>query len=299
MSRAQESISGTELGRLQQWMQTVITHPSGVRAALASADSSGGLHVNQDALEAVVLPSATLSGIERLAIYGRSYQARLVQCFQSMFPALRKALGEELFDEFALDYLSGHPPSGYTLDRLADAFPQHLAETRPDADAPPDERESWPDFIIELAQLELVFLKVYDGPGVEGLKLPGEPDIRALSHRRVMRTRLAPAPCLRLFAFRYPVHTYMLAARGDECPVLPTPLESFVAMTRVDYRVRLHELSAQQYEFLKALEGGQPIALILKTCSHEAASSRPSVTVLHDWLCEWAGEGFFESIEDR
>lgn len=299
MSRAHHGIQGKELSRLQQWMQAVITHPGGVRAGLALAEASSGLRVTPDALEAVVLPSATLSGIERLAIYGRSYHARLVQCFQSMFPALRKALGEELFDEFARDYLSRHPPSGYTLDRLADAFPQHLAKTRPDADAPPDERESWPDFIIELAQLELAFLKVYDGPGVEGLRLPGEADIRALSNRQVMRTRLAAAPCLRLFAFRYPVHTYMLAARGEERTPLPAPLESFVAMTRVNYRVRLHELSAQQYQFLKALEGEQTIARILRTGQHKAARGRPSVAALREWLCEWVGEGFFESIEDR
>ncbi|HKQ52694.1 MAG TPA: DNA-binding domain-containing protein, partial [Pyrinomonadaceae bacterium] len=157
------------LERLQHWVQAVVTHPAGVAHGVASAEAQAvGLRPDLDALETVVAPSATLSGAERLAIYWRSYHARLLQCFREMFPALLHALGQELFDGFARDYLQRHPSRSYTLDRLADAFPQHLAETRPDAAAPPDERESWPDFIVELATLEWAFLKVYDGPGLEG-----------------------------------------------------------------------------------------------------------------------------------
>lgn len=286
-----------ELDKLQQWMHAIITHPRGIRSGLASEESLRSLDASLNLLEEVVLPSATLSGAERLSIYCRSYHARLLQCFQSMFPVLRGALGEKLFNRFALDYLQRHPPSSYTLDRLADAFPQYLAETRPDANAPPDERECWPDFIIELASLEWAFLKVYDGPGIEGRDLPRRRDILTFATERILQARPSLVPCLRLFAFSYPVHTYMLAARRDENPELPVPLKSFVALTRLNYRVRLYDLSATQYALLAAFDGQHTIAQILNRGLSSRAQRQPSITTIRNWLCDWSDKGFFESIE--
>ncbi|HEV2705831.1 MAG TPA: DNA-binding domain-containing protein [Pyrinomonadaceae bacterium] len=297
MSTGVKSKRRPELDRLQQWMQAVITHPRGIRSDLTSREALCSLDADINLLEEIILPSAKLSGAERLAIYCRSYHARLLQCFQSMFPALLGALGEKLFNRFALDYLQHHPPSSYTLDRLADAFPQYLAETRPDADKPQDERECWPDFIIELASLEWAFLKVYDGPGIEGRALPRAGDILSSAAERILQARPSPVSCLRLFAFRYPVHTYMLAARRDENPELPAPLKSFIAMTRLNYRVSLYELSATQYALLESLDGRHTIGQILNRGLAADSGRQPSATTVRDWLCDWADKGFFESLE--
>jgi hypothetical protein len=286
-----------ELDRLQRWMQAVIAHPSGIAAGVASEEAQQSVNVDLERLEEVLSPSSTLSAAERLAIYCRSYHTRLLQCFSAMFPALQRALGEELFNHFALDYLQQHPPRSYTLDQLADAFPQHLADTRPDAEAPPEQRERWPDFIIELASLEWAFLKVYDGAGCEGRALPRGADILSSPTEHILQSRPLPAPCLRLFAFRYPVHTYMLAVRRDENPELPAPLQSFVAMTRWNYRVKLYELSAPQYALLEALDGHHTIGHILNRGLLVGDRRLPAVAAARNWLCEWADKGFFESIE--
>jgi hypothetical protein len=292
MSVADKSTQSFELERLQRWMQAVITHPLGVGTGIASGEARRSINVELDTLETVVSPSRTLSGAERLAIYCRSYHARLLECFETMFPALLHALGHELFNQFALDYLQHHPPRSYTLDHLADAFAQHLAETRPDRDAPPDKRESWPDFIIELALLELAFLKIYDGPGVEGRTLPRMPDILSLAPELILDAHLKPVPCLQLFAFRYPVHTYMLAARQDKQPEPPAPLESFVAVTRWNYRVRLYELSAPQYDFLRLLDAQHTV----RQAINQGDDKQPTLTTIRNWLCDWVTKGFFESV---
>lgn len=298
MSAGEESTQARRLERLQSWMQAVVTHPGGVVSGVASAGARQSVDAGLDTLETIVAASPTLSGAERLAVYSRSYHARLLQCFHEMFPALLGALGENLFDRFALDYLRRHPPHGYTLDRLADDFPRHLAETRPDADAPPDERELWPDFVVELASLEWAFMKIYDGPGIEDRASPRARDILAVNPERVLEARAAHAPCLRLFAFRYPVHTYMLAARRGECPGLPSPSESFVAATRADYRVGLFELSAPQYALLKALDGRHTIGQALdRMTAHPGDLRRPTAATVRSWLGEWAAKGFFEKFE--
>jgi hypothetical protein len=296
MSGDGQSTQDPALDRLQGWMQAVITHPGGIRSGVASGEARRSLDVDLPALEAVVTPSATLSGAERLAIYSRSYHARLLQCFQSMFPALLHALGEELFNSFAMDYLQRHPSHSYTLDQLADAFPQHLAQTRPDAAAAPDTRERWPDFIIDLAWLEWAFLKVYDGPGVEGQRLPDAQDIIAMPAEHLLAARPTPAPCLRLFVFRYPVHAYWLAVRRGQDPQLPAPAEHFVAMTRQNYRVVLHELSASQYTFLQALDGDHTVDQVLNRDAGAGNDRTPDIITVRDWLGDWAAKGFFANV---
>jgi putative DNA-binding protein len=283
------------LGRIQRWMQTLVTQQGEGRAGTAS--EATGLDESRDTFEGLVLPSATLSAAERVDIYRRSYRARLLQSLQTMFPSLLRALGEELFNRFASDYLRQHPPHGYTLDRLADDFPRHLAETRPDADAPPARREQWPDFIVELATLELAFLKVFDGHGVEGRRLPAAPDIAALSDEGILAARPVPVPCLRLFAFSYPVHAYLLGARRGESPRLPAPAESFVCVTRRDYRVLMYELTSTQYEFMRALDGRLSVARALGQVSLSVEPPRPSVYAAREWLRDWAAKGLFERVE--
>ena len=295
MSARDESAPKSELERLQRWMQAVITHPGGVSAGVASAEARRSIDADAGTLETIVSPSASLDGASRLAVYSRSYHARLLECFRQMFPALLFALGENLFDLFALDYLRRHPPRSYTLDNLADDFARHLAETRPDADAPARERESWPDFIVELATLEWAFLKIYDGPGVEGRSLPSAEDVRALDGEQLLDSTPRPAPCLRLFAFSHPVHTYMLAARRGENPEPPEPAETFVAATRMGYRVNLYELSAPQYAFLHRLDGQHSFGRALDAAAH-ATDSTHDVEAARDWLCDWAGRGFFETV---
>ncbi|HEX8282829.1 MAG TPA: DNA-binding domain-containing protein [Pyrinomonadaceae bacterium] len=297
MSANGNSDERPELERLQRWMQAVITQLGEGHADVSSEVGGRGPDLKPGTVEEVILRSATLSGAGRLAIYQHSYHARLLQSLRSMFPSLLCALGEELFNRFALDYLRLYPPHSYTLDRLADDFPRHLAETRPDADAPPDRREQWPDFLVELAALELAFLKVFDGPGVEGRTLPVASDIPTLADDHFFDVRPVPAPCLRLFACSYPVHTYLLSARRGESPKLPAPAESFVCMTRRDYRVLMYELTPAQYEFIRALDGRRSVADALKLCAPSDEDAQPSVSAVRDWLCDWAGKGFFERVE--
>ena len=111
----------------------------------------------------LILPSRQQSSEQRLEIYSHAYYARLAECLCEMFPVLVATLGRDEFLPFANCYLDRFPPSSYTLNDLADHFPDYLAETRP-ADVPlPD----WPEFLIELAQLELTIEQVFDGPGTE------------------------------------------------------------------------------------------------------------------------------------
>ncbi|HJQ71013.1 MAG TPA: putative DNA-binding domain-containing protein [Blastocatellia bacterium] len=281
-----------ELARIQGWMQAVITHPSGIRAGIASAAARQQIDARFEDIETIVSPSKALTGAERLMIYSRSYHARLLECFRAEFPCLLYALGKAVFDDFVIEYLKQHPPESYTLKDVAKSFPQFLAETRPAT-------ESWPDFIIDLARLERTFIEVFDGPGGEGKKLARADQILALDDERLARLRLTPVACLRLLAFRYPVLSYFNAVRAKKEPDLPTPSETFLAVNRIDYLIHFSPLSASQHAVLESLVAGLSVADALTRAADRAAADRAAADrkllegSARAWLRDWVDGGFF------
>ena len=288
------------LGRIERWMQTVIMHPAGIQKGIASEDARRHLDLTSDEIEKVVTRSNALTAAERLAIYSQAYHARLLECLRAEFPVLLHALGGELFDRFAFDYLEQHPSETYTLSRLGEKFPRYLAETRPDRDAPQDSRESWPDFIIDLATLEREFSEVFDGPGVEGQYLVVESELmEALRSASWTEVRLVTVPCLRLLAFRYPVNAYFAAVRKKENPDLPEGANTFLAVTRRDYNVFLYDLSQQQYELLSALIAGESVAQAISLAAKSTRSDvgTPAANV-HESIHNWATLNFFSAVRN-
>ncbi len=251
-----------ELAAGQAWLQ----------GAIVGADVPGGL-VPAGALLA---PSARLSAADRLAIHQRGYRGRLLECLRAMHPALRYALGDGLFDGFALDYLTSHPSTGRTLASLDEGWVAHSEATRPDAACEATERESWPDFLVDLARLERVFNDTFDGPGSEGETLLAPEDVAA-------GVRLASVPSLRLLATRYPVGPYLRAVRRGEGPSLPGPAAGVLAVCRHDWVVTLTDLTPGQHALLASVLDGE----------FRLDDPVPAGTLT--WLRMFAAQGFFRA----
>jgi hypothetical protein len=287
-----------ELDRIQRWMQTVLMHPEGVAEGVASAPAREYLDIGPEQVEQVVTPSAALTALDRLSIYGTAYYARLLECLREEFPVLVHALGEELFDAFAIGYLQKYPSRSYTLNDLATNFPRYLAETRPVEDEGQGRPSSWPDFLIDLATLELTFSEVFDGPGVEGEQLLDTSQLQAVPVERWPEARLVPVPCLRLLSLRYPVHEYYAAVRRKQDPPPPEPADTLLAVTRWDYLVRHYPLSRPEYEVLQALMAGRPIGEAVSLATRTAGNDLDHLALkLREWFTAWAARGFFRSVE--
>src|SRR5260370_34801590 len=125
--------SGRGLDTIQRWMQAAIMHPVGVAEGIASAEARAYIDVGPEEAETVRTRSRAWTTLDRLAISSYAYYARLLQCIREEFPVLKHALGEEVFDAFAVGYLLQYPSRSYTLFQLGANFPRYLAETRPDA----------------------------------------------------------------------------------------------------------------------------------------------------------------------
>jgi hypothetical protein len=282
------------LETIERWLQAVITEPAGVVAGLASEEARRNIDVSAEQIEKIVTRSGTLTATQRLAIYSHAYFARLQECLRAEFPVLLHALDEKLFNLFTFEYLKHYPSRSYTLNQLGENFPRYLAETRPDGDAPPNARASWPDFIIDLATLERTFSKVFDGPGVEGQQILDANQLLAIGQLR--EARFLPVVCLKLLSFRYPVSQYFRAVRNHEDPALPREADTFLVMTRRSYTVLIHELTERQYNLLSALVAGRSLNRGVNALAETTDDFQTLITAALDWIEDWTEKGFFAGI---
>jgi hypothetical protein len=277
-------------------MQSAITHPAGVVDGLNAAETRRHLDVGADEAEQVITRSRALSGTERLAIYSSAYYARLLECLSEEFAVLRHALGEEVFNAFAVDYLRTYPPGSYTLCQLGANFPRFLAESRPPKEEGADAAD-WADLLIDLAVLERTFGEVFDGPGVEGRRLLAAAAFAAVPTERWPQARLTPVPCLRLLSLRFPVAEYFTAVRQGDNPDLPAPVDTFLAVTRRRYVVRHFSLSRTEHAVLSALLAGQTVLEAVAGAAQEEGDDLDRLDAdLWEWFRTWAVNGLFLGV---
>ncbi len=293
-----------ELDVVQQWFQAVITHADGVDGGMRSPAAQELIHLGRGEMEEVILGSRNLTARERLSIYANAYYARLVECLGECFPVFRRAVGQDVFNGFAFEYLRHYPSRSYTLDHLGNHFVRFLKETRPQADSDVAQAEtSWPDFLIDLATLEWTIARVFDGPGVEGEEILSGPDLLAVPAQRFSEAKLVPVACLRLLRFRYPVNAYYTTARraGDQDEIsIPEPCEELVAITRRHYIVRRYPLTVPQHVLLQSLQEGHTVGESIASAAEASQMDDEELAgQLHSWFRFWTAEQFFQSIESN
>jgi hypothetical protein len=273
-------------------MQGVITHPEGAAAGIELPPAQEQVGVGASQVEQVVTRSRALSAIERLDIYNRAYFGRLLECLREEYSVLAFALGEELFDAFAVGYLQTHPSTSYTLGKLGESFPEYLAVSRPARDG--DTQADWPEFMVDLARLERVVNEVFDGPGVERGSVLTAERLQEVPADRWPHARLVCAPSLRLVELKFPVSEYFGAAHRKETAPVPPARESFVAVNRQEYRVRRYELLAPQHALLDALLAGEPVGSAIERAAVLSPAGDDQLAAdLSGWFRDWTTAGFF------
>jgi hypothetical protein len=283
------------LKNLQRWMQTVITHPKGVAAGIASDAARREIDVSAADVEHVIGPSHALGSIQRLEIYGNAYYARLIECLTAEFPATRHLVGEEAFSGFVLEYLQQYPSTSDTLGDLGAQFPQYLAQARPPREG---EQPDWADFLIDLATLERTYSDVFDGPGEEGLPLLSADRLREIPPGQWEQVRLVTASSLRLVELRFPVHEYASAVRGGAEPTIPPASPTRLAINRGDYIVRRRTFEELPFAILQRLADRQTLGEAIAD-SVEAQPQPPSdlAAPLEHWFRMWTAAGYFADVE--
>ncbi|MSQ47907.1 MAG: DUF2063 domain-containing protein [Deltaproteobacteria bacterium] len=269
------TMSFAHLLELQTWLQAAISAPE--QAPL------------QARAEHYLQSSESLDAAARLAIYQRSYRARLLQSFHAIFPGLLHALGHVALDAFALDFLQHSPPHTSSVNRVADGFAEYLHRTRPafDSATGPD----WTDFVIDLTRLELALLEVSEAAGLELTSASVPENVRQWSDAQLLRCQPRGVPCLRLLACHYPVHDYLRAVRADDSPRIPHARPTWLALTRLHYRLATRELAPVQWQLLSRLNGAITLAEVLETVTTLGFRPVPSLELARIWVGNFLVQG--------
>lgn len=261
--------SPESLRRLQKWFFDALVHPE-----------------QTEGCEDLLLGSAERGARARLAVYQRSYLLRLQKCLAEQFPALCHALGEGLFADFAREYLRDRPSRSHSLYDLGNDFPAWLEAHRPDSDQPPERREAWIDFMVDLATYEHAVFRLYDAPGHEGRPWPGTD---------VDDARLVLQPCFALVRSRYPVAWYYHEVRRGRSPEPPPRRDEPVAIVRKDHLVSTFPITAPHFDFLTTLarSGDLPAALAQMAQAAGRSLSQVERSWRHHVRGPWIEGGFF------
>jgi len=259
-------VAAKTFSEIQHWMQHQLMHPQ-----------FGG------DCETYVKSTSKLSAKQHLQIYQRSYIARLRDCMEAQFPALKHALGRPLFLQFTDWYLLEYPSKSYTLGDLGQSFGKFLVETRPDKDA--EVKESWPDFMIELADFEFLVNTSFDEKADENYQ-------KATS--KTNEEELELVPVFHLLKHDFPISSYYKAAVNDRNPELPFAEESYSALLRHNYRLGLFEIYPIQYQFLMKFKTTKSISSAKQFLIDQFNIDKKELeSHWQQWKAKWLEEGFF------
>lgn len=265
------NLDQNHLHGLQRWLLDTLIAPDDVSA---------------DTVASTLLPGPELSASACLAIYQRSYISRLRKCLEEQFPASYHALGMRLFADFADEYLRSCPSDSYTLYELGRRFPKWLEDNRPDRDEPPEKRESWIDFMIDLSRYERELYRLFDAQGHEGRPWP---DASADDDTLILQ------PCLALAEYRYPVAWYYHEVRAGRSPQFPVAAPSYAVILRRDFLTHTYPVTRFHYRFLSLVKRMQHVPSSLEAMAAE--QRRPVEDVWRSWRQEvrrpWLEAGFF------
>ncbi len=248
---------------LQHWMKEVITTQGSMQYKLQRARQMHQLNEVD-----VVAATRDISIYSRIQVYTSGYVMRLFECICADFPVLQQFMGDAVFDQFAKASLLWSPSTSYSLYDLGTTFISFLEATRPKHLAVEDEQGAFLHLPVEIARAERARSEALRAKGAEdagNLNAEIFPEQILFSAHQI--TLVAPE-CLRLVVLKFPLKQLFEQAQKGEPMEIPEPAESFVAISRMNYRPTMEELEEWQFCLLKACE--TPVTLT--HALHEAAA---------------------------
>ncbi len=269
------------LSRLQRWLHAVIEQPGAVDEAVEAPEAREQLDPGE--IERVILPSKTLTSVERVGVYQGMYLLRMVEALENDYPALAHFLGPDAFADLVTRYVAAHPSRSYTLNRLGSALPEFIRTTR-------GIRKK--AFAADLARLERAVTEVFDAD-----RSPAWPagEIERLPQEAWPGAVFVPIAALRVLAFSYPVNAYLQSVKDEHHDHPDIGRKStFVVVWRKNYEVWRLNLNKDAYEFLRALANGRPFGKAVAATARKLQGSAGDH--LFRWLRDWVAEGMFQGV---
>jgi hypothetical protein len=208
---------------------------------------------------------------ERLDVYRRGYESRLVECLADDYPVLEVARGDEAFEALCRAYVARFPSVAPNLNAYGRHMPEMCA-----------------GFEADLARLEWAIVEVIHEPSRAPMTMES---LGAVPEETWPGAHLVASQALRLLTLEYPANDYFQAVRDGHAPAIPGPAASATVVYRSGLTVWRMGLTPPMHRVLAALVAGQPLEASLSLAEGEPPEQ---VTA---WFREWISSGLFVAVE--
>lgn len=267
-------------------MQTVLFSRGDLKEKLQAAKSASGLDIAQ-----TVKLTREVSSYKRLDIYASGYVLRLTECLKMEYSLLAGFMGEALFEMFAKAHIVTLPSSSWTLTHLGEQFPEYLKKTKPTGKIPAD-KMAFIEIPYDIACYERATAMAMSAPGLEELNTtPNELGLLSMFGCDFNTTTFNTPECLQLLSLEYCVHQLEYGKNMSEySQISKTPV--YLAVSRVQYRLQITELSQWQYQLLLANKGEMSFANAAAIAANKCDETAQSILAkLLTWLPEARQKG--------
>lgn len=271
------------LDTLQRWMQEVIEYNGNDAEAWHSEQAQKEIPYEEAYRN--ILPSKTLSPVERIAVYRRMFVLRMVDAMEIDYPAVKHFFGEEKFHEVVMEYVGKYPSHSYTLNHLGRKFPQFINESSLEQK----------EFLFDLSRLELALTENMDAPESPILK---RDNLESMRLEEWERASLLPIAALELMEFDYPVAEYLRAVMDEEStPSFIEKEKNWIVVYRKNYTTWFKQLMHEEYVLLQELCKGTPLTKSFDILVERFPDKQQAFEHhVFDWFSDWVGRGMFSKV---
>jgi hypothetical protein len=197
-----------------------------------------------DALAQIIAPPG-MHPAPILNLYANNARSHFIDALRSSYPAVRRLVGDEYFDQCARSFHARYPSRSGDLQPAGEHFPEHLLELHGAGEY---------RYLGEVARLEWLIEETLLAADHAPLDLG---KLQAVPPEGYDDLRFSLHPSARLFASEFPCTAIWEANVGSDAEPPTIDLGSGhdrVLLTRERGRLRLHRLSAGEMRFLRSLQ---------------------------------------------
>ena len=130
---------------------------------------------------------------KRFAVYRNNVAVSLTEALQSLFPVLRKLIGDEFFRALAGVYLRRHPPESPLLSRFGRRMPDFLSNFEPVGHLP---------YLSDVARLEILIKESFHAKDTSPVD---NEYLASFQPTELLKSTLSIAPSTRILQSRFPI----------------------------------------------------------------------------------------------
>lgn len=227
---------------------------------------------------AEICSTPSFSNVDRMAIYGNAYYARLIETLAGDYEAIHTLLGDEEFEKLCRHYIHTYPSKYFTLRWFGQFMAEYLRHNEP---------YSQHEYLVEMAKFEWTFTDAFDAQDIFAVT---ESDITQIPLEAWPTLIVRFHPSVHCFDYQWNILPIWKAIKDDEeVPELQKlgSIETCL-IWRQELTTRYRTLEENESLLLKAAIAGKNFAdwceLLLN--AGEAADEVPMVaaSILKTWI---------------